>query len=80
MLSFPSMINYSVKNNASLTQQPVSDLPLNSHEGEGSWQCPSLCSLCPSILLSAQCSSLSLFLCPSRLILKRSSTSIYNLG
>ena len=35
MFMSPSMISYSVKNSASLFQQPESDLPRNSHEGKG---------------------------------------------
>lgn len=66
MLVFPPIINYSVKNNASLTQQPESDLQKNYHVGDGSQWCSSLCSPCPFILVTAWYTSLSLFLFPPK--------------
>lgn len=66
MLVFPAIINYSVKNNARLIQQSESDLQKNHHVEEGSQWCPSLCSPCPFILVTAWCTSLSLFLFPPK--------------
>ena len=72
MLVFPPIINYSVKNNASLIQQPESDLQKNYHGGEGSQWCPSLCSPCPFILVTARCTSLFSFSHQNQ-VLKKSS-------